>query len=178
MIPTPFHDLVSTVDLFEEDEESEWVWHDEIGNFESLMGNICKNLEIEPVASSDDKGDIFARIFRFFEHFTEFTCLHTFSSFIEQYDPSFHLFERFYDSERFLDFYIFRIGVRNGFYRLQSDHFLCSFSVFWYRFTKMFESVGDGEDRNHRHIIQKNEESQKNFLTRGLFFIQSAHVPP
>ena len=106
------------------------MWHDEIGNLESLMWDLCKNLEIEPVASSDDKGDIFARIFRFFEHFTEFTCLHTFSSFIEQYDPSFHLFERFYDSERFLDFYIFRIGVGYGFYRLQSDHFLCSFSVF------------------------------------------------
>jgi hypothetical protein len=55
---------------------------------------------------------------------------------------------------------------------------LWSFSILSDRFTKMFESVGDGEDRNHRHIIQKNEESQKNFLTRGTFFIQSAHVPP
>ena len=147
--------------------------HDEIGDPYRLMWNLGKNLEIDPVASPDDKYGIFACILRFFEHFSELARLHTFSSLVEQYDPSFRFFQCFYDRECFFDFYIFRIGMRDRFYGLESDHFLCSFPIFRYCFTKMFESVGDGKDSDHGRIIQKNQESQKNFLTRGLFFIQS-----
>ena len=75
------------------------------------MRNTIKYFQIETIASPDDEYDIFASILRIFEHFREFARLRPFSSFIEEDDLSFHLFEYFYDEECLFYSDIFWIGM-------------------------------------------------------------------
>ena len=75
------------------------------------MRNLRKYFQIETIASPDDEYDIFAPILRIFEHFREFARLHPFSSFIEEDDLSFHLFEHFHHEECLFHSDIFGIGM-------------------------------------------------------------------
>ena len=178
MIPRTLHDLVSTIDLFHQDKKSKWVWDDEVRNLHRSMRNLRKYFQIETIASSGDEYYIFAPILRIFEHFREFARLHPFSSFIEEEDPSFHLFKSFYDRESLFHSDIFGIGMWDGFYTFYMSKFLYTFFVFFYGFWEMFEAVSDSKYRDHKTYSIEKSKLSKNFLTRGAFFIQSARVPP
>jgi hypothetical protein len=83
VIRRAFHDLVSTVDLLYEYKKSERVWHDEVREPQSSIGDTGEKLEIYPIASADDKSRIFTHILRVLEHFGEFARLYALSSLIE-----------------------------------------------------------------------------------------------
>lgn len=63
VISASLHDLMCTVYLLYEDEEGEGVWHDEVGDTESLVWYLCEELEIDAIASTDDEYYIFRVIF-------------------------------------------------------------------------------------------------------------------
>lgn len=124
--------------------------HDKTRNSKSQMRDICKYFEIDPIAPSDDKNTIFTRVFRIFEHFREFARLHTFSPLIEEYDPSFHLFEGIHDQKGLFYFDVFGVCMRDRFDTFYRREFRYTFFVFFYTSIKVFVPISNSKNRNHR----------------------------
>lgn len=171
MVSTSLKNLMSSIDLLDENKKCKRMGHDKIRNTEKSVRNLTHELEIDSIASTNNKYQIFAWIFRFFDHFSKFACLHTFSSFIEQYDHSFYLFEHIDDTESFFYFDIFGVGMRNRLYILYSGEFLYTLLIFFHRFTKMFKAIRDSKNRNHALSIKK-------FFDKTTIFYTICPVPP
>lgn len=171
MVPTSLKNLMSTVDLLDENKKCKWMGHDKIRNTEKSVRNLTHELEIDSITSTNNKYKIFAWIFRFLDHFSKFARFHTFSSFIEQYDPSFHLFEHIYDTEGLFYFDIFRIRMRNRLYILYSGEFLYTLFIFFHCLAKMFKAIRDSKNSNHALSIKK-------FFDKTTIFYTICPVPP
>ena len=161
MIPAPLHDLMGAVYLFDEDEEGKGVGHDEVRDTKRLVWYICEELQVDTITSPNDEYDIFSVILARFQHLHEYRCTHATSSLIEEDDSSLRFFESFFYEESFFYFYIFRIGMRDGFYGLQVEIFLCSFAVFGYGFSEVLESVCNCEYCNHEEEYGLSSKTKK-----------------
>ena len=168
---------MSSIGLLDQNKKGKWVWHDEFRDPHRLMRDIREYLQIDTIATTDDECDVYAGIFRILEHFREFARLRPFSSFIEEDDLSFHLFEYFYDEECLFYSDIFWIGMWDRFYTFDSGEFLYTLFVFSYCFREMLEAVSDSKYGYHEMHDTEKSKLSKNFLTRAAFFIQSARVP-
>ena len=149
MVSRTLHYFMSPIDLLYKDKKCERMRHDKIRNSKSLVWYIREYFEINTITPSDDKNNLFTQIFRIFEHCMEFTRSYTFSSFIEEYDASFHLFEGIYDEESLLYFDIFRICMRNWLDTFYSSEFAYTFFVFFYASIEMFIPISNSKNRNH-----------------------------
>ncbi len=79
----------------------------------------------------------------------EFTGFHTFSSLIEEYDPSFHLFEGIYDEKSLFYFDVFGVCMRDRLYPFYRHEFRYTFCVFFYAFIEVFVPISNCKDRDH-----------------------------
>lgn len=144
MISTSLDDLMGAVELLHEHQEGERVRHDEVRYFYRLVRDICEELQIHTIASTDDEGDIFTLIFRALDRLDECGCRETHSSLIQEYDLSLRLREGLHDHESFLHLDILTVGMRDRFEALDSGELLYTLLVFCYGFSEVFVSVGDG----------------------------------
>ena len=111
MISTSLHNLMRTVYLLDEDKEGEGMRHDEVGDFDSLVWDICEELEVDTIAATDDEGDIFALVPGVFEHISKGMSAQARSALIEEDNRSFRLLQGLDKEECLLHLDVFRVGV-------------------------------------------------------------------
>lgn len=124
--------------------------HNKVRDFDGFMRSILKYFEIYPITPANNKDNIFTLIFLMLDHFSKLHGVERFSSFIEENNLSFYFFKGFNNQKRFLYFYIFGIGVRNWLDWFEENAFSEAFPIFGNRFAKVFESIGNSKNGNHR----------------------------
>lgn len=174
MVSTPFFYLSSSVYLLYEYEECESMGHHKMRESQEYNLPSCfEDIDIDTIASTDDKYEIFTRIFCILEHFWKPNCTHIVSSFIAENDSPTD-FTQFLDQFFCLfasDKHTFRMFYR--FYRMYFESFSESSDILRNRFREVFLSVWNMKNMNHGVNCMKKFWQDNHFL-----YNSPTHTPP
>lgn len=114
MISRSSPDLMDSIELLEEDEESEAMWQDEVRESDHLMRDIWEWVEIESVAPTDHEDDMLAMISLWGETSRDLIRREALSSLVTEIDDSLVFLEDLSDLPSLLSSDIVRTRVSYG----------------------------------------------------------------